>query len=76
MPQEVTNEELARMIAKGFAGTATKEELAAVKTDVEGLATHLDKVERKLDRVLVNELDIHERWIKLLADKVGVQLSR
>lgn len=35
----------------------------------------LNIVEHKLDRVLYNELDKHERWIKQLADKVGVELK-
>lgn len=83
MNKEVTNEELARMIAEGFANTATKQELAivkddlaVVKTDVAEIKNSLETVESKLDRALYKELDVHERWIKQLADKVGIELIR
>ena len=39
--QEVTNEELARMIAKGFEGTPTKQEMN----------TRFDEVNMRLDRL-------------------------
>ena len=83
MPKEVTNEELARMIADGFLNTATKEELNQVGSrlgEVDGRLEDVDRrlgiVERKLDRVLYDEIDRHERWIKQLADKVGIELTR
>ncbi|MFA4819204.1 MAG: hypothetical protein WC621_05175 [Patescibacteria group bacterium] len=83
MNKEVTNEELARMIAEGFAGTATKQDLtvvkddlAVVKTDVAEIKNRLEAVENKLDRALYKELDVHERWIKQLANKAGIELSR
>ncbi len=34
----------------------------------------LNIVEHKLDRALYHELDRHERWIRQLAEKVGVEL--
>lgn len=42
MPKEVTNEELARMIAKGFGETASKTDLAAVKADVVRLESRFE----------------------------------
>ena len=76
MSQEVTNEELARMIAKGFAGVDKRFEQVAAKTDVEDISRRLGIVDRKLDNVLYKELDVHERWIQQLAEKVGVVLVR
>ncbi len=74
MPQEVTNEELALAIAKGFSGVDKSFEV--VGAEIAALRAGLDKVEDKLDRVLVNELDRHDRWIKQLAAKVGIELVR
>ncbi len=73
---EVTNEELARLIAEGFAHTASKEQVERLEKGQEDLARRLGMGERKLDSVLVNDVDRHEREIKFLADKVGVELSR
>ena len=39
------------------------------------LDERLTIVEHKLDRALYHDLDRHERWIRQLAQKVGVQLS-
>ncbi len=90
MSKEITNEELARLIAEGFAGTATKEDMAVARQDVAVLKQDvavlkrdmvevkggLSAVEAKLDRVLYKELDRHEHWIRQLAEKVGLELSR
>ncbi len=95
MPKEVTNEELARAIAKGFSGvdksfevvgadiTGLKTDVAGLKTDVadlkqgqDDIARRFSIVERKLDSVLYDEMDRHDRWIHQLADKVGIELVR
>ena len=81
MPQEVTNEELARMIAKGFSGVDKSLEVvgadvAILKQDMFEVKGKLSTVEAKLDRALYKELDVHERWIQQLAEKVGVVLVR
>ena len=50
--------------------------LDEVHSDVKDIQTRLTIVEHKLDRALYHELDRHERWIKQLAAKVGVELVR
>ena len=47
-----------------------------VQQQFEGVKERLTSVEAKLDRVLYKELDRHEHWIKQLADKVGLELTR
>ncbi len=69
-------EELARLTANGFANTATKDDIKRLEGDIKHLDQRLDIVETKLDRALYHDLDLHEKWIKQLAVKVGVDLVR
>ena len=57
---EVTNEELARMIARGFEGTPTKQEMN----------TRFDKVEERLDRIENILISDHQKRIEKLEDQV------
>ncbi len=75
MLQEVTIEQLAQMIADGFANTATKEDIKGLKVDIAAIDARLGVVETKLDKALYKEIDLHERWIKQLATKVGLVLE-
>jgi len=90
MTNKVTNEELARMIKDGFDNTVTKQDMAAVKQDMVAVKQdvsvlrqdmaevkgRITAVEAKLDRALYKELDRYEHWIRLLAEKIGIELSR
>jgi hypothetical protein len=59
---EVTNEELARMIAKGFEG---------VDERFNGVDRRFDKVEERLDRIEHELIADHRRRIEKLEDQVG-----
>ena len=50
--------------------------LDEIRGDVQEMKSRLDVVEHKIDRALYHEIDQHERWIKQLAAKVGVDLAR
>jgi len=49
--QPVTNEELARMIAKGFAETATKADISGLEERINGLDDRLTSVEGSLTKI-------------------------
>ncbi|MDO8523487.1 MAG: hypothetical protein Q7S12_04405 [bacterium] len=51
MPKETTNDELARMIAKGFEETASKVDLMAVKTDINSLKSSIQHIDGRLDHL-------------------------
>ncbi|MDP4001274.1 MAG: hypothetical protein Q8P83_03465 [bacterium] len=75
--KEVTNEELARMIAGGFNNVETR--LGGVETRLTGvegemLKVHerLGAVESKLDRALFKEIDSLETRVKRLEAKAGL----
>jgi hypothetical protein len=86
--KQVTNEELARMIAKGFAdtarkeNTATKDDVKGVREDIAGIDNRLEKVEdrldiveNKLDRALYHEIqrvDKLESQMKVVWDKLDL----
>ncbi len=76
MTKEFSNKELARLIKQGFDHTATREQVEGIDNRLGVLEQRFDVLERKVDRVLYQEIDRHERWIKQLADKIGVELSR
>lgn len=64
--KQVTNEELARMIARGFSHTATKEQF-------EEIDARLRTVENKLDKALYTEINRLEARVKKLEEKVGIR---
>lgn len=47
----------------------------AVNTCLNRVEERLTIVEHKLDRALYHELNRHERWIRQLAAKVGIELT-
>ncbi|MFH1171233.1 MAG: hypothetical protein V1778_01680 [bacterium] len=69
---EVTNEDLARMIAEGFAQTATKSELHAVEGRLTRVEMRLTTVEEKVDRALYSEYTHLERRVTRLEKKTGI----
>ena len=79
---DVSNEELARMIAEGFANTATKDDIQGLDlrlTAVEGRLTSVDDrltiVEKKLDKALYREferVDKLEKDMKIVKAKLGI----
>ena len=80
---EVCNVELARMIADGFAHTATKEsvdvlrgEVRVLRGEVGEITQRLDRLERKVDQALDDKLETHERWFGQLSEKLGMKFSR
>lgn len=83
---------LARITADGFASVDKRFEQVdkrfvgidqrfdLLEERIDNLEDRFDKrltiIERKLDTVLYHDLVLHEKWIKQLADKVGVELVR
>ena len=41
----------------------------------DNIENHLERAERKIDKAFIDGLDRHEKWIKQIADKVGVRLE-
>ena len=75
MPKEITNEDLAVMIKKGFDAAATnltgvKSEL---KSDIERLETSLNRVETKVDKALHVEYVSLEVRVKRIENKLGMK---
>jgi len=64
---EVTNEELARMIAKGFEGTPTKQEMSARFDEVD---KQFAEVNGRLDRIEKFLLEDHRRRIEKLEEQI------
>lgn len=52
-----------------------KSDIKDLQTDVKDIQNRLDRVERKVDKAFIDGLDRHEKWIKQIADKVGVRLE-
>ena len=87
MAKQVTNEELARMIAEGFNGVseeftkmATKAQfeeidrkVEAIDTRIEAIDTRLRTVETKLDKALYTEINRLEARLKKVEEKVGIK---
>lgn len=83
--EQTTNEDLARMIAAGFANTATKqdihdvdERLTRVETKLEDIEDRVKITETKLDKALYKETERItklENWAKKVGEKVGVRIS-
>ncbi len=66
--------ELATTVKHGF--DAVDKGFEQVDKRFDQMEQRLNIVEHKLDRALYHELDRHERWIKQLAAKVGIELAR
>jgi len=65
--KEITTEELARMIEKGFDETAKKEK---VDSQFGGMNLRFDKVEDRLERIEKLVLADHKRRIEKLEEEV------
>jgi chaperonin cofactor prefoldin len=71
MPKQVTNEELARMIAVGFENTATKTELLEVKQE---LQEDLERIELRMNHLAPNfEVKDLKKRVGVLERKVGIK---
>ncbi len=66
-------DDLAIAVKKGF--DSVDERFNKVDERFNKVEGRLDIIENKLDRALNRQLDKHEHWIKLIADKVGVRLE-
>ncbi len=68
--KEITLSELARMIASGFADTATK-------ADIHGLNTRADQIEGRLDSVelRLGSLEVGQEDIKLRLDSLAYKFE-
>lgn len=66
-------ESLALSIKKGF--DEVDEKFEKVDERFDSVEKQLTVVQNKLDQALYHDLEIHERWIKQLADKVGIVLQ-
>lgn len=66
--KEVTINDLAIMVAKGFENTATKDEIKSVKDEIKSVVKRLDGIDYRLGKIESN----HERRIDLLEDKMQV----
>ncbi len=64
MPKKnITTEDLSRMIAKGFAETATKKDLGSLKIEVNELKTEMNDRFDKIERLILAD---HKRRIERL----------
>lgn len=73
--KDVSNEQLAEMIAKGFENTATKQDIAGLDGRLSGVEDRLTIVERKLDKALYREferIDKLEKEMKVVKQKLGI----
>lgn len=66
-------EELAVAVKKGFDEVDNRFEKVDERFD--SVESKLTVVQNKLDQALYHDLEIHERWIKQIADKVGLVLQ-
>ncbi len=69
--KQVTNDELARMIAEGFNGVHGSINDVGVK--VEAIDNRLRIVETKLDKALYTEINRIEARLKKVEEKVGIR---
>jgi hypothetical protein len=66
-------QELVSSVKAGF--DAVSVEFIEVKNDIKDVQNHLNRVERKVDQAFIDGLDRHEKWIKQIANKIGVTLE-
>jgi ethanolamine ammonia-lyase small subunit len=73
--KQVSNDDLARMIADGFADTASKSDIAELKDELKDHDKRLGIVENKLDQALYHEaqrVDKLEQKMDVVYDKLGL----
>jgi hypothetical protein len=68
----ITIDDLARMINEGFKSTATKEDLKAVTTRLDGIDSRLDRIEHPLLAEQKREIEDLKKRMKLLEDALAV----
>lgn len=80
--KQVTNEELARMIAEGFNGVTDEFKgirasmatgFEEINEKVEKIDTRLRTVETKLDKALYTEINRLEARLKKVEEKIGIR---
>ena len=71
-----TIDDLARMINEGFKTTATKEDVAALRSEMnekfEGVETRLDRIEHLLLAEQKREIEDLKKYMKCLEDALAV----
>ena len=76
MPKKVTTEDLARMMAKGFENTATKEDLKtlATKAELAEIKEDLENIELKIGH-LAYAFDVKDlkKRVTVLEHKIGAR---
>jgi hypothetical protein len=73
MPQtNITTEKLAEMINEGFKATATKEDLKAMTTRLDGIDSRLDRIEHLLLAEQKREIEDLKQRMKKLDDALAV----
>jgi len=74
---EITNEELARMIAKGFEGAPTKQEMNArfeeVNAQFNGVNARLDRLEGLIDNDYKRRIEKLEHQVTELRDALAMK---
>ncbi len=77
----LTPEDIQNLIEAERAVFATKQDFDELRKDFSTLATSVDTYAKKADTyfqemvMLSHKVDRHEKWIKQIAKKAGVQLS-
>jgi len=73
--------ELIEYLDEKFAETAKQKDLDELKQRVDNLVTSIDKLTKSItdyheEQLAISaKIDIHEKWIKQLAQKVGINLQ-
>jgi hypothetical protein len=70
--QTISLDDLARMINEGFKATATKEDIKAVTTRLDGVDSRLDRIEHLLLAEQKREIEDLKTRMKRLEDALAV----
>lgn len=73
-------QELVSSVKAGFDAvsvefTEVKSDIKDMQNDIKDVQNRLGRVERKIDQAFIDGLDKHEKWIKQIANKIGVTLE-
>lgn len=73
-------QELASVVKTGFDAVSTefvevKSNIKDMQNDIKDVQNRLGRVERKIDQAFIDGLDRHEKWIKQIANKIGITLE-
>jgi hypothetical protein len=72
MENHTTIDDLAKMINEGFKTTATKEDIKAVTTRLDGIDSRLDRIEHLLLAEQKRKIEDLEKRMKRLEDAVAL----